>query len=70
MNFKDINRNFLIRVTDKKTKKSSLHSARTYRLLINNDELVNKHFKQALEGGEYVTTYNLRRGLKIDFCSK
>ena len=50
-------------------KETSLHSARTYVLLIG-EELANKHFTEVLNNGEYKTTYKLRRGITVNFCSK
>src|SRR5690606_14930538 len=68
--YTEINKNFLIRVEDSLTKKTSIHSARTYVLLLGDSELAHKHFNEVLRLGKDKQTINLRRGLKIDFVSK
>lgn len=68
--YTEINQNFLIRVEDSLTKKNSLHSARTYVLLLGDSELAHKHFNEVLRLGKDKHTIKLRRGLKIDFVSK
>ena len=66
----NVNRNFLIRVTDRSTNETTLCGAGQYAKIINDEKLKIKHFKKVLEGGMDKYTFLLRRGLKIDFLSK
>ncbi len=65
-----INKNFLIRVEVKGQNKTFLHSATSYKMLIDNDKLTQRHFNKAFNSPLDICTIKLRRGLKIDFVSK
>lgn len=66
---KSINQHFLIRYKEDQAKKTKLIGAYKYKFLVG-EKLAEKHFKKALYGGEYIHTFKLRRGLKIEFVSK
>ncbi|MDD7885757.1 hypothetical protein [Flavivirga sp. 57AJ16] len=60
---------FLEEEVRKLKKESKLYSADTYAELVG-ETIANKHFLEVLNNGKYKTTYKLRRGLTINFCSK
>lgn len=65
----EINKNFVIRYQFSFSKNTYLVGAGQYSKLVG-DSLANKHFNEVLSNGMDKTTFRLRRGLKIDFCSK
>jgi len=65
---KEINLNFVIRYKYD-GEKTKLIGAGQYHILVG-VKMANRHFKNAFNSGAIKTTYKLRRGLKIDFCSK
>lgn len=66
---KEINKNFVIRYRRKDSKRTFLIGAGKYEKLVG-AKFKNKHFKDAFESSEHKTTFKLRRGLEINFCSK
>jgi len=64
-----INKNFVIRYSFYNDSATFLVGAGQYSSLVG-ESLANKHFQTVLSNGKYKTTFRLRRGLKIDFCSK
>lgn len=69
MSITDINKNFVIRYTDQNTGVSKLVGAGKYSDLVG-EKFKTKHFKKVLNGRSSKYTFKLRRGLKIEFCSK
>ena len=65
-----INRNFVIRYKYDTSSKTYLIGAGNYYKLLEDKKLALKHFNKALNSAMDKTTIKLRRGLKIDFCSK
>ena len=63
-----INKNFLIWVTFPSKTKPMLFAAEPYRLLINDEKLVNMHFKTVKSNKLSKTTILSIRVLKIDLC--
>lgn len=64
-----INKNFIIRYQFDGDKKKHLIGAGKYHALVG-DELANKHFEKALNGGGQNLTIKLRRGLTVRFQAK
>lgn len=60
---------FLEEEVKKIRKESKLYSAITYVELVG-ETIANKHFLEVLNNGEYKTTYKLKRGVTVNFCSK
>ena len=60
---------FLEEEVKKLKKNTQLYSAVTYVELVGKT-IANKHFLEVLNNGRYKTTYKLRRGLTVNFCSK
>lgn len=69
LNNENIEYGFLEDEVIKVKKETSLHSARTYTLLVGK-EIANKHFLDVFKRGLDKTTYKLRRGITVNFCSK
>ncbi len=65
----EVNRNFVIRVNEKGSKTTKLVGAGKYSELVG-EALQIKHFKNVFLNGKHKTTFNLRRGLTVNFCSK
>ncbi len=65
----EINRNFLIRYKETDMKKTGLIGAGRYKILVS-EEIANKHFLKALNGGKDKYTFKLRGRLTVNFLSK
>lgn len=67
---RDINRNFVIRVTENDTKNSSLVGVTTFRALFPTTVKANQVLEKVLNSKEQNPTIKLRRGITIIFHSK
>lgn len=63
-----INKEFLIRVTDKNGQSHLTGAGQLHKWV--GSQNVNKLFRDAFNSGMDIFTRKLRRGLKIEFCSK
>tara|TARA_R110000823_G_scaffold205558_1_gene336418 strand:- start:1014 stop:1238 length:225 start_codon:yes stop_codon:yes gene_type:complete len=67
---RDINRNFVIRVTENDTKNSSLVGVTTFRALFPTTVKANQVLEKVLNSNEQNPKIKLRRGITIIFHSK
>ena len=67
---RDINRNFVIRVTENDTKNSSLVGVTTFRALFPTSAKANQILEKVLNSKEQNPKIKLRRGLTIIFHAK
>ena len=67
---RDINRNFVIRVTENDTKNSSLVGVTTFRALFPTTVKANQVLEKVLNSKEQNPKIKLRRGITIIFHSK
>jgi hypothetical protein len=67
---RDINRNFVIRVTENDTKNSSLVGVTTFRALFPTTVKANEVLEKVLNSKEQNPNIKLRRGITIVFYSK
>ena len=67
---RDINRNFVIRVTENDTKNSSLVGVTTFRALFPTTAKANKILEKVLDSPKQNPQIKLRRGITIVFHSK